>query len=60
MPVFGPPIPDSATFPKSKSFTEFLLAKGNYFTIFGYPRISLILKVNFDFKPPWFPPALPH
>lgn len=27
VPVFGPPIPEGATFPKSKSFAEFLLAK---------------------------------
>lgn len=26
--LFGPPIPKGATFPKSKSFAEFLLAKG--------------------------------
>jgi hypothetical protein len=28
VPVFGPPIHEGATFPKSKSFSEFLLAKG--------------------------------
>lgn len=28
MPVFGPPIHEGATFPKSKAFSEFLLAKG--------------------------------
>lgn len=27
--LFGPPIPKGATFPKSKSFAEFLLAKGS-------------------------------
>ncbi|KAG1713971.1 Signal-induced proliferation-associated 1-like protein 1 [Nymphon striatum] len=27
VPVFGPPIPTDATFPKSKNFSEFLLAK---------------------------------
>lgn len=27
VPVFGPPIPDGATFPKSKKFTDFILAK---------------------------------
>lgn len=27
VPVFGPPIPEGATFPKSKKFTEFMLAK---------------------------------
>ncbi|XP_075225356.1 signal-induced proliferation-associated 1-like protein 2 [Lycorma delicatula] len=27
VPVFGPPIPEGATFPKSKSFADFLLAK---------------------------------
>lgn len=27
MPVFGPPIPDAATFPRGKQFAEFLLAK---------------------------------
>lgn len=27
VPVFGPPIPTGATFPKSKSFVDFLLAK---------------------------------
>lgn len=26
--LFGPPIPKGATFPKSKNFAEFLLAKG--------------------------------
>lgn len=27
VPVFGPPLPEEATFTKSKHFTEFLLAK---------------------------------
>lgn len=27
VPVFGPPIPEGATFPKSKKFTDFILAK---------------------------------
>ncbi|CAH1396747.1 unnamed protein product [Nezara viridula] len=27
VPVFGPPIPDGATFPKSKAFADFILAK---------------------------------
>lgn len=31
VPVFGPPIPDGATFPKSKTFSDFLLAKGLLF-----------------------------
>jgi hypothetical protein len=28
VPVFGPPIHEGATFPKSKAFSDFLLAKG--------------------------------
>lgn len=28
VPVFGPPIREGATFPKSKTFADFLLAKG--------------------------------
>ncbi|XP_073979531.1 uncharacterized protein [Rhodnius prolixus] len=27
VPIFGPPIPENATFPKSKAFADFLLAK---------------------------------
>jgi hypothetical protein len=30
VPVFGPPIHEGATFPKSKAFSDFLLGKGKF------------------------------
>lgn len=28
VPMFGPPLPENAIFPKSRKFVDFLLAKG--------------------------------
>jgi hypothetical protein len=45
VPVFGPPIHEGATFPKSKAFSEFLLAKGKLKQVVVKVRI-LYMVVN--------------
>ena len=34
VPLFGPPIPEGAEFPKGDAFVNFLLAKGKHFNYF--------------------------
>ena len=46
VPPFGPPIPEDATFPKSKAFAEFLYAKGE--TRIPSTRPALLLR-----RPSW-------
>jgi hypothetical protein len=43
VPVFGPPINEGATFPKSKAFSDFLLAKGKLQQAVGQVGILYIV-----------------